>query len=737
MRRFFSLSIRKQLYLMALILTLPAVVLVIYSGLEKRNEDIEEAREELTQMTGSIASEQTNLVAGAQQLLSVIAQLPDVRNHDTAKVQAVLMDTLRINTQYLNIVVADRTGTVWASALPMKSAVSISDRRFFRNAMGTGRFSSGEYAISRIAGRPMLNFGLPYKGLGGELAGVIAVNLDLEYLKDFFERMKLPPGSSYLLIDHAGVILSRGIDPGELVGKRVATGPLRRMQQGPDSGNFTGPGVDGIERFSDYRKLFLKGERTPYLYVRVGIPVKEAIAHANQALLVNLALFAPFMVLAFVLVWIVGKHSIVNRISLLLAASQRLAGGDLQVRVHHSVTGGELGELGSAFDAMACALEKDNGARKLAEDALRESERFLQAVSDAEPDCVSLHGEDGTVLMMNRAGVAMMEADSFRQIKGQSIHPLVAAEHRDAFKNFAAEIFQGVKGSIEYEIIGFKGRRLWIDTRAVPFCNKQGEITSMLAVTRDITRRKQAETKIAMLNHDLVERASQLETANEELKTFSYTVSHDLRSPLTHIGLLCQVMTELSISCEDERLQGYLGDIFLSTQHMGELISSLLQFSQLSHRELTWDTVDLGKIARATAAGLQIDQPGREVNFTVAEGLTVYGDEVLLRNALANLLGNAWKYTSHKEKAEIEVGTAEIEAQRVYFVRDNGIGFDMIHAGKLFAAFQRLHGKNEFKGHGIGLATVQRIIERHGGRAWAEGEVDKGAIFYFTLGGVQ
>ena len=732
MNRFFSMSIRKQFYLMALIFALPAVVLLIHSGLDKRSEDIEEAQEDIQQLTESIASEQQNLVAGAEQLMSVLAQLPEVRGHDIAKTRKILSDTLAVNPQYSNIIISDRAGTIWASAAPAKSAVSIPDRLFFKSALATGQFSSGEYTISRISGTPMINFGYPFRNQKGEVAGVIGVNLGLEYLRDSLECMKLPSGASYLTTDRTGVILSRGISQSKTVGQRVAGADFRQMQEGPVAGDHKITGVDGIEQFSCYRKLFLKGERTPCLYIRSTISVQDVMTHANKALFVNLAFFAPFMLLAFILVWIICKYSFLDRISVLLKASQRLAGGDLQARVHHLVKGGELGELGCAFDAMACALEQDSSARKLAEDALRESQRFLQAISDTEPDCVSLHARDGSILMMNRAGVAMIEADSFSQIKLQSVLPQVAAEFREDFKNFTKEVFQGKKGSLEYEFVGLKGARLWFDTHAVPFCSKQGEITSLLAVTRDVTRRKQAETSIVVLNHDLAERARQLEAVNKELETFSYTVSHDLRSPLTRISLCCQVLNEMHL--DDDQFQRYLGDIYLSTQRMGELISSLLNFSQFSHRKLIWETVNLTETAKTIAAELQLSEPERRVNFKIEEGLSVPGDEVLLRNVLTNLLDNAWRYTSGKELADIELGSREIASKQVFFVRDNGIGFDMDQADKLFVAFQRLHEKKGFKGHGIGLATVQRIIDRHGGRVWAEGKVDGGAIFYFTIG---
>ncbi|KAF0216060.1 MAG: response regulator [Geobacteraceae bacterium] len=225
----------------------------------------------------------------------------------------------------------------------------------------------------------------------------------------------------------------------------------------------------------------------------------------------------------------------------------------------------------------------------------------------------------------------------------------------------------------------------------------------------------------------------QLAVANRELEAFSYSVSHDLRSPLTNINGFCQVITELCGDKLDEQCMGFVRQIYNQTRRMDQLISTLLNFSRLTKSEIRPETLDLSSMARAIAVALRQNEPERRVTFIIGEGVTAHGDMRLLRVVLENLLGNAWKYTCKREGAEIEFGVTEIGAERTYFVRDNGAGFEMAQADKLFFPFQRLHSAAEFEGHGIGLATVQRIIQRHGGRVWAEGEVGNGASFYFTL----
>lgn len=356
MARFYAMSIRLQLLLMAFIVALPAIGIIVYSGLEQRKEAINNARTETRKLADNIAFEQQNMVAGAQQLVSALAQLPYVKGHDTAKVQALLVDILRLNPQYLNLFIADRSGMMWASAVPMKSNFSISDRRYFRNALSSGQFSSGEYIIGRIFGKPTISFGYPFKNQKGEFDGVIAVNFDLDYCKQLLERSKLPQGSSYVLIDHNGMILSRGIHPEPYVARRVSEEIFRAMQVGPDRETVVSPGIDNTERFSTYRRLRLNTEQTPYMYIRVGIPVKSVVSKANRALFYKLAVFTPFLLAALFLGWLIGKRSIVDRVSRLQEASRRLADGDLNARVSDLVKGGELGNLGQAFDEMARLL---------------------------------------------------------------------------------------------------------------------------------------------------------------------------------------------------------------------------------------------------------------------------------------------------------------------------------------------------------------------------------------------
>jgi PAS domain S-box-containing protein len=277
------------------------------------------------------------------------------------------------------------------------------------------------------------------------------------------------------------------------------------------------------------------------------------------------------------------------------------------------------------------------------------------------------------------------------------------------------------------------GTLFWEAASISPLFEEGGEITHFVAVKEDITRRKEAEREIELLNTDLAARAAELESANQELEAFNYSVSHDLKKPLTSINGYCQVILHLCAERLDADTLSYIREIYDGTLRMSTLIETLLRFSRLSRCDLVRKSVDLSRMANEVAAGHLMAEPERRVSFRIAEGVAADCDGPLMRIVLENLIGNAWKYTSKRDEAVIEFGTAGSDGSRAYFVRDNGVGFATEEADRLFVPFHRLHHREDFEGHGIGLATVQRIVQRHGGRAWAEGEEGKGATFRFTL----
>jgi len=271
----------------------------------------------------------------------------------------------------------------------------------------------------------------------------------------------------------------------------------------------------------------------------------------------------------------------------------------------------------------------------------------------------------------------------------------------------------------------------WYDVYAFPFVHPEDRQVAVLF--NDISDRKQAEKKIEKLNADLAARAADLETANKELEAFNYTVAHDLRQPLNVINGYCQGIEML---CGDQLLdecKNFVRQAYNGTLRMNRLIDTLLNFSHLGHVEPNRETVDLSKIALEVAEELKMVNPEQQVDFQIADGVVANGDEKLLRVVLNNLLGNALKYSSMRDKAVIRFGVTDIDGAASYFVRDNGVGFDMADSDKLFNSFKRLSNVEEIEGFGIGLATVKGIITRHGGRIWAEGEPGNGACFYFTL----
>ncbi len=361
----------------------------------------------------------------------------------------------------------------------------------------------------------------------------------------------------------------------------------------------------------------------------------------------------------------------------------------------------------------------------------------LASIVESSNDAVISKKLDGTILSWNKAAENIFGYTA-GEINGQDISILFPPELLHEEEETLERIKRG-ESILNFGTVRVRkdGSKVPISLSQSPIRNNHGEIVAVANIARDVSERNETLEEIQKLNESLeqrvLERTHKLEIANKELEAFSYSVSHDLRAPLRAIDGFSRALLEDYGEQLDETGQDYLSRVCAATASMAQLIDDLLNLSRLSRSELRFASVNLSRLANQIAEKMQEKEPERKVEFSIEDDVIVNGDERLLRIALTNLFDNAWKFTSKMERAEIAFGQIRQDGQTECFVRDNGAGFDMAYADKLFGVFQRLHTTREFEGTGIGLVTVQRIVHRHGGVIRAEGRVGEGAAFYFTL----
>jgi PAS domain S-box-containing protein len=384
-------------------------------------------------------------------------------------------------------------------------------------------------------------------------------------------------------------------------------------------------------------------------------------------------------------------------------------------------------------------LEVEVAERRRAEDALLQEQYLTRALMDNTPDFIYFKDVESRYIRLNEALARHLGLTSPAQGIGKTDESFFSASFAAKTRADERRVMDAGRPVIGLEELELwpDGRESWTSTTKLPLRDVAGRIVGTIGISRDITDRKRAEAEVRRLNEVLEdrvrERTAELEDANRELEGFSYSVSHDLRAPLRAMDGFARILMEEYGKSLPSGAVRHLSTIVESARQMGRLIDGLLAFSRLSRQAISAQTVSTAALVREALESARAEYAGRRVEIVVGDLPDCHGDPVLLKQVWVNLISNALKFTRKREEARIEIGSRRITGKRVYYVKDNGVGFDMRYADKLFGVFQRLHRAEEYEGTGVGLATIQRIIHRHGGRIWAEARPDQGATFYFMI----
>jgi C4-dicarboxylate-specific signal transduction histidine kinase len=617
----------------------------------------------------NIHNELNILLSGAEQLAATLSQIPAVRNHDKPAVNLLLAKLLASNPQYANIVVIDTTGMVWASAIPAHRPVDLSDKRYFRNAMASGMPSSGEYNVSNILRKPVLNFGFPlFDTASGRITDVIGVAFPLDRYKFFFDKNRAHD-SSILLVDHKGSILFSSVNPA-IIGTQDREDLFRRMSSGYDQGAFESTGNRGIHRLFSYQKLRLKGEQTPYMYVRTGLSKESVFGNVHKDFMIHVGVLSSIMFFMIGVTIYISKRALLDKIIVLRDASQQIAKGNLDVRIADQVSGGELGELGDAFDEMAHTLEIDKAERMRAEEALHmQAERLEREVAE---------------------------------------------------RQMAQKALQEQTAILEEEVTD---RQLAQEELAV----KQQELE---ALNQSLEERINDSLLELRRKDQLLIQQGRLAAMGEMINN----IAHQWRQPLNNVGLLVQSLqiSFKDGSLTAEELDKEVASTMAIISHMSHTIDDFRNFFR-SDKEKHDFIINNAVHKALDFIEASLVNSHIQVTVAVDENVTACGYQNEYAQVLLNILGNARDVLLTNKITDpcITICISSEKGRSLVTIRDNGGGIAEDVLPKIFDPY--FTTKFQSQGTGIGLYMSKAIIEQNMDGSLTACNVDAGAEFKIVL----
>lgn len=734
------------------------------------------------QVARTVAVAVTNFLHEPVVVLEGVKNLARSRGYAGGEFSAIVNTVIMPDHYFRSVMMLNRQGKVvafWgARDLGLNRSellgVDLSATDFVRQALEEGRLVWSNTFISPTTGEPSINLCLPWEN------GLVVGEIPLAGLSRIVDQTRMSSTSYAYLVDRQGRIIAH--PDISLVREQASASSLTAVRQGLQGkfGTYTYDTRGGKEIGS-----VLGIAETGWLVV-VGQNEKEVFSFLRKTELLMLAgLVVAFAVALGLSLLVVTR--ITRPLGQLQTHSQLLAAGDYDIAPIPAEYQ-EISLLNDSFHAMAHAVrQREHELKDRNEELAMVEEELRQQLDEylkSQDELLSEKNKLETILACMGDGLSIQDRE-YRVILQNEHHRQMVGE---AQGKFCYEVYEksdricdncpvarayedGQVHTLERCVVQEDGDH-YFEITASPLRDGTGTIVAGIELVREITGRRRteeevrrlndeleqrvlertrelsdanqslqeeirqrsaAQEEISWLNEDLERRSHALEETNRELEAFSYSVSHDLRAPLRHIEGFSRLLMEESADRLDPHSQDYLNRVCRASQRMSVLIDDLLNLSRVTRGDMHRQQVNLSRLAAEIAADLQEGSPDRSVTFEIAEGMTAWGDPHLLRVLLVNLLGNSWKYTGKCEETVIEFGCREIDREKVWFVKDNGVGFNMAYADRLFGTFQRLHHSSDFEGTGIGLATVKRIINRHEGKVWGEGEVGVGATFYFTL----